>query len=254
MAEGGAAARSIVQAYRVLSAALRDGVRLGVLALNPASAVRPPRPARPALEVPSWATVTQLLEAAQGTPLHVPLVLLATSGARRGEVLALRWREVELDAGLIRITRTAQNVGQVVTFSGPKTDRARRTVDLPASTVAVLRQHRRQQAERRLLAGEAWRDNGLVVDNGLGGPVHPDVLSRSFHRLTERLGIRCRLHDLRHAHATELLRAGINVKVVSERLGHASSSFTLDTYAAVLPGMGRIAADAIERAMGNGSG
>ena len=132
-----------------------------------------------------------------------------------------------------------------------KTPRSRRTISLPPSTVAALRRHRKDQAERRLLCGEAWQDSGVVVDRGDGGAVHPDSLSHAFAETAERVGLAdVRLHDLRHAFATTLLAAGVNVKVVSEALGHASTAFTMDTYAHVLPTMGEQVARAIEAALG----
>jgi integrase len=246
----GLAARTIVQCYAVMRSAFAHAVRLQLIAVNPADAVRPPRPGRPKLSVPSWDVVRAILDSTAGTHLHVPLVLLATTGMRRGEAVALQWSNCDLDAGVIRVTRAAQQVGQVVSFNDPKSDRGRRSIDLPASTVALLRQHRKEQLERRMLAGPEWSDGDLVIENGLGLPVRPDVLSRAFQRLVDRLGLHgIRLHDLRHAHATELLRAGVNVKVVSERLGHSGSSITLDVYASVLPGMQKVAASAIEAAM-----
>jgi integrase len=123
---------------------------------------------------------------------------------------------------------------------------------MPASTVAGLRAHRKAQAERRLLCGQAWQDLGLVMDRGDGGAVNPDSLSHAFADITESVGLPgVRLHDLRHGYATARLRAGVPLKIVSEALGHARSSFTADTYQHVLPGMGRQAAAAIEAALGD---
>jgi integrase len=250
MLADGLSARTVVQCYRIVSAAFRQATKWQVLSVNPAAAASPPRPDRPRLQVPDWTAVMRLLETAEGTILYVPLVLLSTTGMRRGEVLGLRWADVDLDNGLVRIVQTVQSVGQSLAFMEPKTDRSRRAIDLPASTVEVLRRHRREQLERRLLFGEQWQSADLVLDRGDGGPVHPDVLSRGFHRLTRRNGLAMRLHDLRHAHATELLRAGVHPKVVSERLGHASTAFTMDTYSHLLGTIGKVAAEAIERAMG----
>jgi integrase len=140
--------------------------------------------------------------------------------------------------------------GELRTFE-PKTDRSRRTVALPAFAVATLRQHRRAQAERRLLAGEAWQDGGLVFDRGDGGPVDPAELSIALKRAARKTGLpRTRLHDLRHAFATTLLAAGIHPKVASEALGHASVGFTMDVYSHVLPTMQEEAARAIQAALG----
>lgn len=247
----GLAARSVVAVYRTLHGALAQAVRWQLLGQNPAVAVRPPRAPRPELRVPDAATVARLLEAARGTRLEVPLVLACSCGLRRGEVLGLRWPDVDLEAGRLRVTASLQKVGGRLELLPPKTDRGRRTVALPPATVAVLRRHRKEQATRRLLLGEGWSDRGFVVDRGDGEPIPPDGLSRDFHRLARRLGLPgLRLHDLRHSFATTLLEAGVHPKVVSEALGHSSVAFTMDTYQHLLPTMQEQAARALEAALG----
>ena len=144
--------------------------------------------------------------------------------------------------------------GATASIVAAKTDTGRRTIHLPSSTVAALRRHRREQAERRLLCGQAWQDTDLVVDRGDGGPVNPDTVSHAFAEIAERVGQGdVRLHDLRHGFAVALLKAGVNVKVVSEALGHSRTAFTMDVYAHVLPGMGEQVASAIENALGGRS-
>ena len=121
----------------------------------------------------------------------------------------------------------------------------------PASTVAALRAHKKAQNERRLLCGEAWQSFGLVVDRGDGGPVNPDSVSHAFADIAEDADLpHIRFHDLRHGFATALLKAGVNVKLVSEALGHSRTAFTMDVYQHVLPGMGEQVASAIETALG----
>jgi integrase len=247
MLADGLAPRTAQHAYRVLSQALRQGVRWQVLATNPAAAVSPPRPDRPKLTVPGPDAVRAILAAAEGTPYRVPLVLAASAGLRRGEALGLRWRDVRLDKGAIAIVSSLQRVNGELAFLEPKTDRARRTVSLPPFAIEVLRAQRKDQAERRLLLGPAWVDDDVVADRGDGRPIEPGECSRAFHRLA---GGGIRLHDLRHAFATTLLEAGVHPKVASEALGHASVSFTMDTYQHIMPSMGEQVAAAIEAALG----
>jgi integrase len=243
------APRTAVQAYRVLSAALRQAVRWQILSTNPAAAASPPRPARPQLHVPSPEDVSRLLGAADGW-FHTALLLAVSTGARRGEVLALQWSSLDLDKGIMRITQAVEAVGQSLAFGPPKTDRARRTVSLPPGTVAVLKRWHKEQLERRVLLGAEWQGTDLVVERGDGSPVHPDVFSRRFQRLTVRLGlVGVRLHDLRHWFATECLKASVHPKVVSEALGHASTAFTMDVYSHLLPTMQEQASAAIEAAL-----
>jgi integrase len=245
----GAAPASILQCHRVLSSALRQAVRWQMLAVNPCDAVRPPRPDRAALHVPEPEQVRAILEATRGSVHEVPILLAASTGMRRGEVLGLRWSAVDLDGGVARVVVTLQRSGGEVHYVAPKTDRSRRTVSLPTSVIARLRQHRKEQAERRLLLGAAWIDTDLVCDRGDGEHLDPDGMTNAFGRYaTSAPGTR--LHDLRHAFATTLLTAGVHPKVVSEALGHASVAFTMDTYQHVLPTMGEQVAAAIETVLG----
>lgn len=248
------APRTVLQAYRVLSAALRQAVRWQELAINPASAVAPPRPERPTLHVPDGETVGQIIRAARSANLHVPVVLAATTGLRRSELLALRWSSVDLDTGVLRVVMTIQRDGKAVRFAEPKSSRARRAVGLPTLARDVLREQRRDQTGRRLQQGPAWQDLDLVIDRGDGGPVHPDSLSAAFARMARRLGLKgVRFHDLRHAFATALLLKGVHPKVASEVLGHASTGFTMDVYQHLLPSMADEAAKAIQDSFGTAS-
>ena len=252
MTAKGLAPRTVLHAYRLLSAALRQAVRWQMIPASPAAAARPPRAERPALSVPRPEQLAVLFEAADEGPFRVALVLAATTGMRRGEILGLGWSEVDLDSGALRVTRTLQGTGDALVFLDPKTDRSRRSITLAESAVAILRRHRREQAARRLSFGRAWQDFGLVIDRGDGAPYEPNVLSHRYARLVRRLGMpKLRFHDLRHAYATTLLEAGVHPKVASEAMGHASVSFTMDTYQHLMPTMGAQAAEAIQAALGD---
>jgi len=169
---------------------------------------------------------------------------------RRGEVLALQWRSVDLERRTARVEQAMECIGREIRFTTPKTDRGRRSVSLPPGCVAVLREVRKDQLERRLLLGSEWQGTDLVVERGDGGAIHPDLYSQRFAALATRLGLAgVRLHDLRHFYASELLRANVHPKVVSEGLGHASTAFTMDVYWHLLPSMQAAAADAIEAAL-----
>ena len=159
---------------------------------------------------------------------------------RRGEVLGIRWNDVDLDARRLSVRRSVTCTGYQVHINPTKTRTSRRTVDLDPRTVNVLAEWRAAQ-DREL--GE--RDPiGTVFTRPTGQPPHPHVLSQTFNRLQRTAGVpRIRLHDLRHTHATLLLKAGVPLKVVSERLGHSTPAFTMAVYQHVLPGMQRDAAD-----------
>jgi len=242
-------ARTTAHAYRPIYSALAEAVRLNLLNSNPAAAVRPPRAARPQLTVPSAPDVVRLMNVTEGW-LHVAIVLAGSTGMRRGEVLALQWRAVDLDGATAEVSLALENVGPRLEFTIPKTDRSRRKVSIPASTVAFLRRHRTDQVQRRMLLGAAWQGTDLVVERGDGGAIHPGLFSQRFHRLAKKEGLSgVRLHDLRHFYASELLRANVHPKVVSDQLGHSSVAFTMDTYSHLLPSMGKAAAEAIEASL-----
>jgi integrase len=167
--------------------------------------------------------------------MHLPLALAAYTGLRRGEVLGLRWSDIDLNAAELHVRQAATFIGREVTFTEPKTERALRTVPLPAALVALLRRAKANQAGRRLIVGEPWRDLGLVVDNGDGSPVHPERMTRYFVRLVARIGIEVRVHDLRHAYISELLSRGVSALAVSRVAGHASASFTMGRYGHRMP-------------------
>jgi integrase len=167
---------------------------------------------------------------------------------RRGEALGLRWRDVDLDAGRLSIVQTVVVNGNEVRFDTPKTDKGRRSISIPSSTLAALRRWSTRQKADRLRWGEDYEDSGLVFTMENGTRLDPRTVSRTFDRLVTAAKVASiRLHDLRHTYATSALASGESVKVVSERLGHASIAITLDVYAHVTPQHDADAAERVER-------
>jgi integrase len=167
---------------------------------------------------------------------------------RLGELLGLRWADVDLDSGSLRVVATLRHLsGESATFAPPKTARSRRRVELSGSVVAALSAHKVATIEERWRAGQLWQDHDLVFPNLLGRPRGPSNVSRELHPLLERAGLpRIRFHDLRHTAATLMLGRGVHPKLVSDMLGHASVGITLDTYSHSLPSMHREAAQVME--------
>jgi integrase len=252
----GLSARTALHTYRVLFAALRQAVRWQLLPTNAAEGAAPPRAQRAELVTPSAEQTAAILQVAadrDGGRYAVPIAVAAMTGLRLGEVLALRWDSIDLDAeaGALSVVGSLQPVGRELRVLDPKTPRSRRRVPIPPALVATLRRHRLEQAERRLLLGEAWRDRGLVCDRGDGTWIRPTTLSHAFSRyatVAEAAGVR--FHDLRHGYATRLLERAVHPKVVADLLGHSSAAFTMDTYAHVTPSLGEHAAAVIEAALG----
>jgi integrase len=246
-AGGGLSPRSVRYIHTIVHRALRDAVKWGRLARNPAEAADPPKAAgRP--ESITW-TVDQLrsfLEGTRSNRYSAAYLLLATTGLRRGEALGLRWQDLDLDASRASIRQTVIVIKHTVMIGTPKTAKGRRTVTLDSGTVTALREHRKRQAAERLLMGAGWTDNDLVFCHPDGTMVHPERFSRGFTEAVCRLGLpRIRLHDLRHGWATLALQAGIHPKVVQERLGHANIGITLDTYSHVVAGLHEEAAEQV---------
>jgi integrase len=240
--------RSVLRHHQVLHAAFHSAVRWQLLVRNPADSVEPPRPGRREIRALTPARARAVMAAADATPLGSFVRLALLTGMRRGELIGLRWGDVDLDGATIHVQQTAQRIaGQGIVFRQPKTRLSRRSVALSSEAVTVLRQHRRRQAEARFLAGPAYEDRDVVFASGLGTPIEPGNLLRTWYRIVAPAGIPgLRIHDLRHGHATLMLGQGVHPKIVSERLGHASVNITLDTYSHVLPGLQAAAAEALD--------
>jgi len=196
------------------------------------------------------AETAALLRAAERSSLHLPILVAVVTGLRRGELLGLRWSDIEIGTGETSVQRTLEQTSEGLRFKEPKTQKASRTVMMPAIAVEALKAHKVQQAEHRLMLGPAYEDHGLVFARDDGLPWPPDTFSTAFAALIRRSGLpHVRFHDLRHSHASQLLRQGVHPKVVSERLGHSTVKTTLDIYSHVVPGMQLDAAIGIDRAM-----
>jgi integrase len=243
----GLSARTVRYAHSVLHGTLEQAVKWQMLARNVAKLVDLPRQERREMRALTPDEAARLLAASDGTRYHPFWTLLLTSGLRPGEALGLKWGDIDGDR--LRVQRAlVRQDGKRWQLVDPKTARARRVVSLPTSTLRLLQAHRAQQLEDRLKAGAAWADNDLVFATRTGEPLdYRVVVRRHFKPLLKAAGLPLmRPYDLRHSCATLLLAAGENVKVVSERLGHASAALTLDVYSHVLPDMQQRAAERLE--------
>jgi integrase len=247
---GGLSARTVTHMHRVLREALQQAVRWQLLARNPADAVKPPKVERSAMTTYDLTQTAELIEALRGTRILVPVMLAVLCGLRRGEIAALRWRNVNLEAGQLAVAESAEQTKAGVRYKPPKSGRSR-TVALPATLIAELRAHRLRQAEDLLHIGVRQTGNDFVVAQADGAPLRPHSLGQEWVRFLARTPAlpRLRFHDLRHAHATHLLAGGVHPKVASERLGHSKIGITLDLYSHVIPGMQEDAAARIDGAL-----
>jgi integrase len=232
----------------VLHRALKQSLRWGLVPRNVSEAVDPPKVRRDEVRPLSPDQARRLLEAASGDRFEALYMLAVHCGLRQGELLGLRWEDVDLEAGTLHVRRTLTLAKDGPKFTTPKTAKSRRQVRLTSGAVDALRRHHDLQFEESTRLAGLWQDYGLVFATTIGTPINPrNLTGRSFKPLLKRAGLPdIRFHDLRHTCATLLLRRSVHPKLVQELLGHATIAITLDTYSHLVPGMGDQAANAME--------
>jgi integrase len=246
--KGGLAPSTVRYMHVILKAAMQQAVRWQILARNPVDAVDPPKIERGAMTTYDLAQTADLIDATRGTRMTITVILAVLCGLRRGEIAALRWRNINLDAAQLAVIESAEQTGAGVRYKKPKSGKGR-TVALSARVVNALRPHRVQQAEELLKLGVALTGDTFVVAQADGSPLQPRTITHQWHLLlaNNKMLPRIRFHDLRHAHATHMLSSGVHPKIASERLGHSKVGITLDLYSHVMPGMQEDAAARVDR-------
>ena len=235
--------------HSLLAEALGYAVKMGLLSRNVAQATEAPRADHKVMPTLAPEDVPRFLEAAQETPYYTLFYLLLHTGLRRGEALALRWKNVDLGlaslgvSAYLSVVEAAYKLNGTYVIKEPKTSHSRRQIALPPSLGVVLRQHKAGQEAQRALLGKPLTDNDFVFAHPDGSPLDPSTVSHAFNKVMRKAGLpHIRLHDLRHTHASLLLQAGVHPKIVQERLGHSSIRVTLDTYSHVIGGLQEVAA------------
>src|SRR6266516_2923194 len=245
--EDGLSPRTLVSmVHVVLHKALDDAVRWNLVPRNVCDAVSLPRfSVESSIRSLTRDQAQKLLEVARGHRLEALLTVALVTGMRRGELLALRWRDIDLERRSLQVRRTVSLIrGHGYVETEPKTAKGRRKIVLPQPVVEVVKQHRTHQLEARSKVGDAWHDHDLVFCNIYGDYLHPDRMVERFQKLLKEAGLpHLRFHDLRHSAATILLSMGVHAKVVQELLGHSNISMTMYVYSHVLPSMQKDAMD-----------
>jgi integrase len=246
----GLSAQTVRHHHTCLHKALQTAVEWGLLARNPADAVRPPR--AQGIEMRTWDSdeITTFLEAARQTPYFALFHTALFTGMRRSELLALRWCDLDLLLCKVYVTRSLHVlIGGQVVIRQPKTAKGKRMIDLSPLATSVLREYREKQQLDRAMLGKSLTDNDLVFSDTDGKPLLPNTVTHNWIKLVRRTGLKpIRLHDARHSHASLMLKQGTHPKVVQERLGHASIQVTLDIYSHVAPGLQEAAAARFDQA------
>ncbi len=243
--------RIVRYTHAILSSALKKAVELDILPRNVAKLVQLPKQTRKEMDVLSKDETVHFLQSMDGERFATLFSFALASGMRIQEYLGLQWKDIDFEKNTATVQRAIvwHRGGGGWHFGQPKTSKSRRTIPLPLFTVNDLRKHRRKQLEERLKLGIAWKDFDLVFPSEIGTALNPPNVTRAFKKILEKAKLRTsiRLYDLRHTTATLLLQAGINPKVVSERLGHSTVVLTLDVYSHVLPNMQEEATAQLER-------
>jgi integrase len=248
----GLAPRTVNYIHRTLYKALNQAGADGLVPRNVASVVKAPKPTKKEIQPLNRAQVKALFEAARGDRLEAIHVVAVTMGLREGELLGLKWEDVDLESGTLSVRRSLSYTKKEPVFNNPKNGKGR-SLMLTNIAVDALRRHKAAQNEERLRLGSLWEDHNLVFPGQTGRPMRAwSLIGGSFKRLVKRAGLpeRTRFHDLRHTCATLLLSQDVHPKFVQELLGHATISITLDIYSHVLPGMGNQIVEAMENALG----
>lgn len=244
-------ANTVRQAHRVLHRGLERAVEAEALSRNAAHPIKPPKVEAVEVEALTAGDMASVLGKLEGHPLHPIAALALGSGMRRGELLALRWQDVDLAAKSVKVERSLEQTAAGLRFKSPKTRHGKRTISIPDSTVEILNAHRKRQLELRMALGLGKPDaDALIFCQPGGSPLTPDYLSRDWRLAVKALKLPpVVFHALRHSHASALIASGLDVLTISRRLGHGSPVVTLTTYAHLFSKTDTAAANAIEAAL-----
>ncbi len=245
--KGGLSPRTIKYIHRNLSTALGYAVKMRLINDNPVKFVVSPKVKAYRSEIYDEAEIVTMLDKARGTDMEIPLAIAVTLGLRRGELLALRWQDVNFEGLNVTIRNNLVKTSQGSIFKDLKTESSYRSIDIPLGLLKLLKEHKSRQEIAKQTLGGCYKDDGLICCNQDGALIPPCYFTRKFIKFLKKHGLKIiRLHDLRHTNATLMLKYGIPAKIASKRLGHSSVGITLDLYSHVVGDMQREVADKID--------
>ena len=243
----GLSPKNIRDTFNNVNAAMKQAVVLRMIPYNPCEGVVLPKLKRYKAKVYDVNMIHTVLDVAKGTDMYIPLLLLTTAGLRRGELVALRWDDVDFKTNTLKIRRNMVNGENGVIIKAPKSEAGVRDIHIGNEVIAELKASRIQYLHDAVAYGGSFQNLNLVIRQEDGSPIKPDSMTRKWRRFLESNNLpSIRLHDLRHSNATALIQAGVNPKVVQQRLGHSDVSITLNTYTHVLPEMDIEAAEKLD--------
>jgi integrase len=246
---GALSAQTVLHHHRLVSEALKMAVRWQLIARNPAEAVEPPKVRPREVTIIDENKTAWLLMAAEGTRVYLPILLAVCAGLRRGEILALRWADLNTENATLSVCRSVIETKAGIGFKEPKGKRGR-VVAVPEILMGVLAEHRAEQERIKALLGDGYSDSGLICCTPTGDLWKPSAFTSSYRALLSRRKLTGpNFHALRHSHASHLIKSGVDIKQVSARLGHAKAGFTLNTYVHLMPGQDEEAARRVDVAL-----
>ncbi|MGE7683885.1 tyrosine-type recombinase/integrase [Peribacillus simplex] len=239
--------------FRIVSASLKKAKVLKLIKDNPSNAITLPKIRRKEINVWSLEQVNFFIREAKDikrlTRCHIGFLMSIFTGMRQGEILGLRWNDIDFESQIIFVRQTLTQNAEIKL--GAKNEASVRSIHIPNKLVEELKIHRKLVVQEKLLHGQSYNDNDLVVCTKDGKPMIPRNFRKEFYNLTEKIDLpKIRFHDLRHTHATILIQQNVNVKLISERLGHADIETTLNTYSHVLPDMQKSVSDKLDKIIG----
>lgn len=245
--EKGLSAKSIRYVHRNLRQALQEAVDMKMIAQNPAASIKLPKVKKYRSEVYNESEIRTLLEKIRGTDMELPITLDVVFGLRRGELLALKWSNIDFKERKLAVVGNLISTSRGTMLRETKTESSRRIIDIPESIIGILLRHKEEQQKNKTMLGEKYIDLDLVCCHGDGRFINPKYFSNKFRKFLDRKGLKkIRLHDIRHSNATLMLTYGVPVKIAAQRLGHSSVSVTLDIYSHVLQEMQNEVTEKIE--------
>lgn len=246
--ENGVSPRTTRMIHAVIHRALNHALKLGLIVRNVSDAVTRPKVERKEMKTLNDYQVRQLIQVAESERMGILFWVAVTTGLRQGELIGLKWSDLDLKTRSIQIQRQVQRrKGEGLVFCEPKSASGRRVIVLGKSTIERLREHKNIQQKDRILLEEKWQDYDLIFPSPIGTPLDPSNVLKVYKYCLKEAGLpNLRFHDLRHTAATLMLQQGINPKIVQERLGHSDISLTLNTYSHVLPPMQEEAAEKMD--------
>lgn len=232
--KGGLSNKTVVTLHRIIHRALEQAVKWQLTIRNVADSVELPKPKKYKASFLNEKQTNILIEKAKKTDIYIPILIAIYTGMRRGEVLGLTWSNVNFDKGYILVDKALYSTSKGLEISSPKTEKSIRKIAIPKTLIKELKSYQIKQMKNRLKLGTLYQENNMVCCNNDGTFINPKSFSRKFHSLltTNNLPL-VRFHDLRHSHASLLVKLGVQPKVISERLGHSNISITMDLYSHV---------------------